>query len=91
VQDEPGVRDQPALNRRSLVGRGVVEDHVDLEVGRHLTIKRGEKLLELDRAVAGMQGPDHLAAGEVERGVKARSTRPLVVVRRALWGARQHR
>ena len=50
-----------------------------------------QELLELDRAVAGVQRADHLAGGEVQRGVQARGARALVVVRRALRRAGQHR
>ena len=41
-------------------------------VGRHLAVEGLQELLELDRAVAGVQSADHLAAGEIKRGVETR-------------------
>jgi hypothetical protein len=52
---------------------------------------RPEELLELDRAMASVQRSDHPARADVERGVETRGARALVVVRRALGRARQHR
>ena len=91
VQDEPGVREQPALDRRGLVRRGVVEHQVHVEVGRDLAVDGLQELLELDRAVAGVQRADDLAGREVERGVEAGRAVTLVVVGRALGDPRAHR
>jgi len=73
------------------VGGGVVEDEVDVEVGRDLAVDRLEELLELDRAVAGVQRPDHLTGGDVQCRVEARGALALVVVGRALRCAGEHR
>ena len=91
VQHEARVGGQPALDRRRLVGGGVVEHEVDVEVGGDLAIERGQELLELDRAVAGVQRADDLAGGDVQRGVEARGAGALVVVGGALGRAGQHR
>jgi hypothetical protein len=50
---------------------GVVEHEVDVELVGDLTVDRGQKLLELDRAVALVQRADHPARADVQRGVQA--------------------
>ena len=50
-----------------------------------------EKLEELNRAVALMQGADNLAGLDVQRGVEAGGAVALIVMGRALGGAGQHR
>ena len=50
-----------------------------------------QELAELDRAVAGVQRPDHLAGRDVERGVQARGAVADVVVAGPRGGAGQHR
>ena len=52
---------------------------------------RGQELLELDRAMAGVQRADDLAGAEVQRGVEARGAVALVVVGGALGEPGQHR
>ena len=64
---------------------------MDVELGRDLAVERLQELLELDRAMAAVQRADHLAGGEVQRGVEARGAGALVVVGRALGHAREHR
>ena len=59
-----------------------------VELGGDLSVEGLQELLELDRAVAGVQGADHLAGGEIERRVQARGAGALVVVGRALRGRR---
>jgi hypothetical protein len=76
---------------RGLVGRGVVEDQVDIELGGDLLVECLQELLELDRAVAGVEFADHLARDDVLRRVQAGGPVPLVVVGRALWRAGKHR
>jgi hypothetical protein len=62
-----------------------------VELGGDFLVDLLKELLELDRAVAGVQRADHLAAGRVERGEHARGAMALVVVRRAGRRAGQHR
>ena len=57
MQEEAGVRGQPALDGRRLVGGAVVEHDVDGQLGRDLAVDRLQELLELDRAVTAMQRP----------------------------------
>jgi hypothetical protein len=50
----------------------VVEDDVDVEVARDLTIERLQEPLELDSAIAGVQAADDLAGADVQRGIETR-------------------
>ena len=63
----PRVLRQPALDGRRLVRAVVVEDEMNLQIGRHLAIDRGEKLAELASSMARMTPGNHLAGGDVER------------------------
>jgi hypothetical protein len=56
VKVKARMRSKPALHGLGLVGGVVVEDQVDVELGRDLLVDPLQELLELDRAVAGMQG-----------------------------------
>src|SRR5438132_2741358 len=47
VEREARVTDEPALDRRCLVGRGVVEHDMDVEVGRHRLVDQVEETAEL--------------------------------------------
>ena len=78
---EARVGGEPAADRRSLVGRVVVEDQVSLELGGQLLIDRLQELLELNRAEAGVQPADHLSRGGVERREQARGAVALVAQR----------
>src|SRR3954447_7211463 len=71
---------QPALDGRGLVGRIVVADQVDVEVGRDLGVQLAQELAELAGPVASVQRPDHLAAGHVEGGEQRGGAGPDVVV-----------
>ena len=62
-----------------------------VKLGRDLAIERLQKLLELDRPVAAVQAADHLAGGQVQRGVEAGGPGAFLVVGRALGHARQQR
>jgi hypothetical protein len=73
------------------VRRAVIEDDVDVEIGRDLAIESLQERLELDRPVPAVQRPDHLAGAEVQGGVEARGAVALVVMRRALGQPRPHR
>ena len=91
VQLEAGVRGEPVLDRRRLVRAAVVEHDMHVEFDRDFAVERLQELLELDRAMAAVQAADHLAGGDVQRGVEAGCPGALVVVRRALRDAREHR
>jgi hypothetical protein len=53
------------------VRRGVVEHEVNVEAVGDLAVDGLQELLEFDRAVAGVQRADHVAGGDIERGVEA--------------------
>src|SRR5665647_2465589 len=91
VQREARMGEQPAPHRRGLVGGVVVEDEVDLKVGRDLTLERCQEALELDRAMAGVRRADHLAGGGVERREQAAGAVALIVVGSARRRAGQQR
>ena len=79
VQVESGMPEQPALRRRRLVGAEVVEDEVDLEISRHLSIDAVEELPELDRTVAPMDLADDHAGRNFECGEgRGRAMTPVV-------------
>ena len=84
MQGEPGVAHQPGVDLGSLVGRGVVDDHVDVEVLGHASVDEVQELSELDGPVSlGHVGND-MARGDVEGRVEIGGAVALVVVRSAL-------
>src|SRR5664280_714701 len=86
---ETRVGGQPALDLWCLVRRVVIENEVNVQGGGNLLVDGDEELLELDRAVAGVQRPDHLAGGDVQRGEQAARPVTLVVVGGTHWSTRQ--
>ena len=92
VQDEAWVGGQPALDRRGLVGGGVVEHEVHVEVVGDLGVDRasGTSWNSIARWRACSE-PMTLPGGEVQRGVEARGAVADVVVAGARRGAGQHR
>ena len=53
------------------MGGEVVTDQVHVEFGGYGFVDGGEEFLELHRAVLAVQGGDHRAVGDVERGEQA--------------------
>ena len=72
-------------------GRVVVEDQLDVELGGDLLVDRLQKLLDLDRTMAGVQRADHLARGRVEGGEEAGDAGAPVVVACPFGRAREYR
>jgi hypothetical protein len=68
---EPRVFGQPVPDGGGLVGGEVVTDQVHVEFGGYGFVDGGEEFLELHRAVLAVQGGDHRAVGDVERGEQA--------------------
>ena len=62
---------EPTLYRRCLVGRGVVQDEVHVEVGGDLGVDLAQERQELGGAVAGVQRPDDLPGREIQGGIQA--------------------
>ena len=50
MQNEAGMVCQPTLYRRCLMGRGVVENQVDVEIGGHFTVDFAQEGQELGGA-----------------------------------------
>ena len=88
VKLEAGVRKQPAFDLRGLVRGCIVEHEVHVEVLGDSLVDGVEELLELDRAVAGVQLADHLSGREIQRGVQvAGSGLPVVMEQRRTLSA----
>ena len=54
MQREPGMADQPSLDRRGLVGGVVVHDHVHVEAVGHALVDQVQEATELLGAVPGV-------------------------------------
>ena len=92
VDMKPGMRHQPAVNRRGLVRAGGIDDEVDVQLSRDRGVDRRPELPKFSDAVAPMELAEDLAAlassGE-ERG----RPMPRVVMGPVLdlpWPHRQH-
>ena len=57
VQVEPGMAQQPTLDKRRLVRAVIVEDQMDLEVAWNLGIDAIQELAKLNRAVSPISSP----------------------------------
>jgi hypothetical protein len=79
---------QPAFGGRCLVGGIVVEDQVQVEVGRGRLVDAAQEADELDGAVLEHALADDLAAQDIERGEQSRGAVALVVVMRCTAPAR---
>ena len=77
---EPGMRLEPLHDRGALVRAVVVADQVHVEVLGDLDVDLYQELLELDGAVASVQGADHRAIGDVQSREQAGGAVPRVVV-----------
>ena len=86
MEREARVADEPALDRRRLVRRGVVEHDVHVEVRRHGRVDQVEEAAELLGAMPRRHLRDHLAGGDVERGVEVGGAVADVVVGAAAAG-----
>ena len=71
MQLEPGMLEQPRLDRWGLVGGEVVEDDVHIQVGGHVLIDGAQKRQELLMAVAPCHCADHLASGDLQGSEEA--------------------
>ncbi len=59
---------QPLLDGGGLVPGEAVADQVHVQPSGHVLVDPGQELLDLRGPVAAVQGADHGAAGDVERG-----------------------
>ncbi len=82
---------QPGSDQRSFVGRVIVHDDVDVEVGRHLRVDLLEEVEELGRPVPLVAFADDEARGDIEcRKQRGRAVAD-VAVGATLGHARHHR
>ena len=72
---------EPTFDRRRLMGRVVVDDQMQGELGGSLIVDLLEKTQELAMAMTRHAGPDHLAVEHVESREQGRRAVALVVVR----------
>src|SRR3989304_2997571 len=84
VQREARVTYEPALDRRRLVGRGVIDDDVHVELGWYRLVDEVQESTELLGAVARRGVGDHVARCDVQSGVEIGGAVALVVVRAPL-------
>ena len=73
------------------MGAIVVQDEMDLQVGRHFALNRIEKAEELLVARAALAAANDFAGRDIEGGKKRGRPMPIIIVRSALWLARLHR
>jgi hypothetical protein len=71
---------QPALDRRGLVGGGVVEHDVYVKVPGHRLVDQVEEAPKLLGTMPGRHLRDHLAGGDIERRVEVGGAVTHVVV-----------
>jgi hypothetical protein len=69
----------------------VVENEVNVERLRNISIDRIEELAKLDGAVPTVQLADDVTSLDIQRGEQRRSAVPFVVVGATLWMTRSHR
>ena len=94
MEREARVANKPALDRRRLVGRGVVEHDVHVEVCRHRAVDQDQEAAELLGAMPWRHLREHLAGGDIERGVEVGGAVADVIVAAPLRHSgqqRQHR
>jgi hypothetical protein len=72
------------MDRRCLIGAGVVENEMDVERDRDAGVDRVEKLAELARPLPAVKLTDHRAAPGVQGRKERRRAVPGVIVRAAL-------
>jgi hypothetical protein len=82
---------EPRFDLRCLVGGIVVDDDMDIEPFRNLSIDLFEKLQELDRSVTLVAFADDKSRGDIECGKQRGRTMPHIAVRATLRYARHHR
>ena len=80
VQVEAGMRLEPALYRRGLMGGIVVDDEMEIETGGGLLVDQFEKAQELAMSMARHASPDDLAVQHVQRREQGGGAVALVVV-----------
>src|SRR4051812_22241047 len=80
MQMEARMLRQPSFDLRMLMRGVVVEDEVQLALGRCAALDELEELQPLLVAVTGLAGADDLAVSHIESGEKRRRSVPDIVV-----------
>ena len=62
------VAGEPGFDGRRFVGSVIVEHQMDVEIGRHGLLDRGQELAEFDRAVTLVAAADDMAGGDIQSG-----------------------
>src|SRR5207244_558880 len=84
VEREARVANEPTLNRRRLVGRGVIEHDMHVEVSRHRAIDQVEEAAELLGPMPRRHLRKNLAGSDIEGGVEVgRAVADVVVDRKS--------
>ena len=66
MQMETWMAQKPAMDRRRLVSRVVVQDQMHVEFRRHLTVDMDEELPNFGGTVSAITLAHHLACGDVQ-------------------------
>jgi hypothetical protein len=80
VQHEAGMGCQPTFHSGYLVGGGVVEHDVAVQIRGHFGVDLLQKRQELPGAMTGVQRADDRADGQVQGRIQARSTAALASI-----------
>lgn len=88
---QPGVVVKESENSSSLVGAAVLEDDLQIQVGRRLLVDLPRESAKLLRAMPLRYPSDDLASGDIESRKEVRGAVPLVIMGATLDLARAHR
>ena len=91
VQMKARVANKPSANGSVLVCAIVVQDHMDVELGRDTLVDKLEELQKLLVTVPSIAFPDHFAACHIKGSEEAGNAMAVVVVSPTLALARPHR
>ena len=84
MQVEAWMANQPALDGWDLVRVVVVEDEMEIEFLRHVTVNDAQEVQKLASAVATMEATDDPAGLDIQSGKQRCRTVPNVIVRPSL-------
>src|SRR6266853_2822710 len=82
---------EPPTDLRRFMRTVVIQNQMDVEVGRHTVINRIEKTQELPTAMSAMALPNDASGRDVQRGKQRRGAVPHVIMCSALGLPRTHR
>src|SRR5439155_27348697 len=91
VHMKSGMPSEPPPNLRGFMRAVVVQNQMDVEVGRHRVVNRVEKAQELSTAMSAMTFPNDAPGRNVQRGKQRRGAVPDVIMGPPLRLPRTHR